>query len=393
MRSAPRPPGAPVFERVGVVPASVVTSRAMKRLDAAIASTRNPADIPLLKAERALFLTRLGRFDQARDVLEELRAVQAQIASPLLAAWLCLNEGVLDHVSQHSATARDRILRAYALSVAARLRPMMALSSAWLAFLDYVDGDATSLARRVTETLQEAERDHHAARSRACLVAAQAYHWAGRLDLAQPLYQKARDHAQAEGDELTVAAMMLNRAVIDGNQLRVASIFGAGKGEADGQLLRQALLAAESSGNFNEYVGKAAAKALVPVLRAQLLLAQGDAAGALALYESHLGDLHAEGLDHIRPPIDADMSWCKLALGRTEEALAAALAIGDDFGPDCEEDASASAHGRLAQVFEALRMPEKAAAHLDAANACLKVYRDQQAEFVERLDAALKQVP
>lgn len=369
---------------------SLVTSRVMKRLDAAIATSRNPMDLACLKAERALFLTRLGRFDQARAVIDELRTVQARSPSPALAVWLCLNEGVLEQVTQHGATARDRILRAYALSVAARLRPMIALSAAWLAFLDYVDGDLPSLARRLSEALQEAGKDQHAARSRACLVAAQAFHWGGRLDLARPWYQRARDHAQAEGDDLTVAALMLNRAVIDGNQLRAASIFEV---EPDDQALRQALLAAESSGNFNDYVGKAATKALVPVLRAQLLLAQRDHAGALALYEAHLDDVRSEGLDHIRPPIDADMAWCKLNLGRRDEALSDALAAAQSFGPDCEEEARAAAHGRLAQVFKALDMPAEAQQQNELAQANLQAYRAQQAELLALVGEALKQVP
>ncbi len=36
---------------------AVMPSRAMKRLDAAIAATRNPAELACLKAERALYLT------------------------------------------------------------------------------------------------------------------------------------------------------------------------------------------------------------------------------------------------------------------------------------------------------------------------------------------------
>ena len=54
------------------------------------------------------------------------------MAHPALAVWLCLADGMVEHFRNQSAIARDRIQRAYALAGAARLRPLIALSAAWL---------------------------------------------------------------------------------------------------------------------------------------------------------------------------------------------------------------------------------------------------------------------
>jgi len=87
------------------------------------------------------------------------------------------------------------------------------------------------------------------------------------------------------------------------------------------------------------------------------------------------------------------MAWCKLNLGRRDEALSDALAAAQSFGPDCEEEARAAAHGRLAQVFKALDMPAEAQQQNELAQANLQAYRAQQAELLALVGEALKQVP
>ena len=365
-------------------------SRALTRLDAAIAAAHSPIEAACRKAERAGLLARLGRFDAARESLDALRAQHEHTPSPVLAAWLCLAEGLVDHYRDQAASARDRIRRAHVLSAAARERPLIALSAAWLAHTDYVYGDLPGVARHVAEALQEAASDHHAARARASLVAAQCYHWGGRLDRAQPWYQRARDHAVAEGDESTLSSLMLNRAWISGNQARMASIFAPAP---PAPALRQALLGAESSGNFDAHVDKSAQRSMARVMRAQLLLAQGDHAGALAEFDSHWAGAMADGLAYMKPVLYADIAWCKCQLGRPDEALADARSAQASFGPDCEEEDRASTHGRLAQVFTALKLDAEARSHAERAAKDLKTLHDQQARIVALLDAALKQVP
>ena len=202
---------------------NTLRSRALARLDAAIAAARGPVEEACLMAERAGLLARLGHVEEVREILADVRQRQARLVHPALSAWLALAEGLAEHYRDQSALARDRIRRAYALASASRDRPLIAISAAWHAHTDYIYGDLPAMARHVAESLQEAADDHHAARARACLVAAQSYHWGAQPDRATPWYQRAREHAVADGDESTLSSLMINRAWIGGNQARMAS--------------------------------------------------------------------------------------------------------------------------------------------------------------------------
>jgi hypothetical protein len=368
-----------------------MTPRALQRLDAAIAAAHGPAAAACLKAERAGLLARMGQFDQAATVLKELSHQQERAPQPSLAAWLNLLEGMIEHYRDFGLRARERIARAHALAGAARDRPLLALAAAWLASMDYAYGDLLGVARHAAEALQEAAIDHHAARARACLAVANSYHWGGRLDQAQPWYERARQHALADGDEAMLSALMLNRAWIIGEQLRLASIFKTGDASPDA--LRQALLGAESTANFDQHVGKASLRWWLPMLRAQLLLAQERHDEALRAFEAHLPAALAAGLAYMSPVLHADLAWCKWKLGCGETALVDARVAEAGFGADCEAEDRAGAHGRLAQVFEALGRADEAREHAAQAARHLQALREQQAELVALLDKALAQVP
>jgi len=366
-----------------------ITSRAMRQLDAAIARTREPVAHACLRAERAGLLARHGQLEAARAELADLHAQRERLASATLAAWVCLAEGLLAYFTEMDSDARDRVLRAHAMAVAARARPLLALSAAWLAHLDYVRHDIAGMGRHVAESLQEAAADHHAARARASLVVAEGYHFGERLDLAQPWYERAREHATAEGDHATLGALMHNRAWLSGDQARLASVFDP---DASHQArARQALLAAESTGYFDQQVGGPLG-ALVPVLRAQLQLVRGEHEAALALYEAHLGQALEQGLARKRSVYDADLAWCKLQLGRPDDALADARRAESALAAGCDIDDQAVAHARLAQVFHGLDKVGESERHAAQAVLDLKAHRDQQARVVEALDRALEQV-
>jgi hypothetical protein len=368
-------------------------SRALAQLDSAMAAERDPVRLACFRAERAGLWARHGHVEQARAELADLHAHQQRHGSPALGAWLCLVQGLIDHFSDLDPAARNHMMRAHALSSAARLRPLIALSAAWLAHMDYVQHDLAAMGRHVAEALQEAAADDHAARARASIVVAQAYHYGGRLDLAQPWYQRTREHATALGDQATLSALMHNRAWLSGNQARMASIFEPAASRADSDRVRHALLSAESTGYFDARLGTASLGSLVPMLRAQLLLVQGEHAQALALYEEHYSAAMQEGLERMKAVIVADMAWCKLRLGRTVEGLADARAALASVDRGCDIDDLAVAQGRLAQLYAALG-DEATALQLDAqARADLKVHRDEQARIVAVLDAALAKVP
>jgi tetratricopeptide (TPR) repeat protein len=367
------------------------SSRALSRLDAAIAVSRIAGESGCLQAERAGLLARFGHFHDAQQALVGIRSQHAHTTDAALAAWLCLAEGMLEHSRNLSRDARDRIKRAHALSQAAQVRTLTALCSAWLAYTGDGDADLPDLAGRVAEALQASAPRDHSARAQACLVAGRAYHWCARLDRAQPWYERARTHALADGDEPTVSALLRHRAWIAGGQVRIASIFELDAG-AGSEGIRQALMGVESSAHFDTYIDMHSLRSMARMMRGQLLLVQGLHAQALCELEAWLPDAMSDGLVSMSAVFRADLAWCKYQLGRSDAALADARRAQALLGEDCSVELRATAHGRLARVFEALGHAADSRVHAARGAAELASYRARQARIVAQLDTSLRQV-
>lgn len=360
-------------------------SRLLNNLDIAIAAATQPEQADCLRAERAGLLARQGQLAEARSVLSALQAQYTRQPSVAVSAWLSLAEGFVSYFSDLNRSARDKIGRAYALATAARDTRLRALSMAWLAHMDYVDHDLEAMARHIGECFELAQPEHHAALARACLVTAMSYHFGGRFDTAQPWYAKTRQHANAEGDEAMLSAVMHNMAGLLGDESRQTVL----RGVQDDSVTRRAMLGIESTGNFDALVGTGSLDALVPLLRAQVSSLQGRHAEAVALYEAHFSDGLLQGLDRMRACLGADLAWCRLQLGQTEQALKDALAAEVAASYDRDVDDRAAAHSRLALVFAQLGQAEAAERHKAQAAADWRTHERDQAQAVSLVDKAL----
>ncbi|MGY4830965.1 hypothetical protein ACVNIS_20500 [Sphaerotilaceae bacterium SBD11-9] len=359
-------------------------SRLLNHLDVAIAAA-SPIPADCLRAERVALLARQGQMAEARSTLAALQERYAKKPDLSVSAWLSLAEAHVNYFSDLNRSARDKMSRAYALGTAARDTRLRALSMAWLAHMDYVDHDLEALARHIRECFELAQPDHHAAQARGCLVVAMSYHFGGRFDAAQPWYAKARQHANAEGDEAMLGAVMHNMAglLADGSRQVVL------RGEVDDDVTRRAMLGLESIRNFNALVGTESLDALVPLLRAQVGSLQGRCAEAVALYEAHFSDGLLQGLDGKRAFLGADLAWCRLQLGQTAQALKDALAAEVAVAHDRDVDDRAAAHSRLAQVFAQLGQADTAARHEAQAALDWRTHERDQALTVSLVDTAL----
>lgn len=361
-------------------------SRLLTRLDAEIAQARNPIDAAALKAERACLLARQGHKDLARKVVDDLQQQFAWRPHAAMSAWLSLADGLLDHFGHQGDAARDRVQRAYTLSNSASLAPLHALCAAWLAYLDYVENDMSRMARHVAEALALAAPDHHAARARACLVVADAYHFAGAPDGALPWYQRSRVHATTDGDEAHVSSLMHDQARLRGGRACLAAAFGEPGAE---DAVRQALMSAESTAHFDAGAGNAAQPSAMPMLRAQLLTADGRWREALALFDAYHDTARAEGQRRLDPWFLADVAWCRLQLGDAARARAAAGACVEGLLQPCDVDDRAIAQARLAQVLDGLDDAAGAAVQRERAQRDLTAHRAEQARLKALLDEAL----
>lgn len=357
--------------------------RLLSTLDDAIRRARIPREVPFLRAERALLYARLGECDSARREVVALRALPAVQSSPVLNAWLWLAEGLADYYENLGHRARDRVHRALALAVSLRSLPAQALASAWLAHMEFRAHDHAATAAHVATALRLAASDHHAARVRACLVTAGAYHYAGREDLAQPWYQQARTHATQEGDGTALSSIMYNMAALRVMEVRLTERFGT----ADALKAKRAKLGTESSQLLDESVRTRALSHYQPMQRALILVAHHDYGAALALYDEHLASALVEGLTCSECLFEADRARCLLELGRGDEALVAARQADTAFMSATEPEEQAIAHDELADVFARLGLPDVAQRHREAAQQQLATYRAQCQGLLQAFDA------
>lgn len=357
--------------------------RLLSTLDDSIRRARIPREVPFLRAERALLFARLGESDAARREVIALRALPAVQSSPVLNAWLWLTEGLADYYENLGHRAHDRVHRALALAISLKAVQVQALAAAWLAHMAFRAHDHAATAVHVATALRLAAPDHHAARSRACLVTAGAYHYAGREDLAQPWYQQARTHAAQEGDGSALSSIMYNMAALRVMEVRLTECFG----RADALKAKRAKLGTESSQLLDESVRTRALSHYQPMQRALILVAHHDYGAALALYDEHLAGAMAEGLSCSECLFEADRARCLLELGRGVEALAAARQADTAFMSATEPEEKAIAHAELADVFERLGLPDVAQRQRDAAQRELAVYHGQCQTLLQAFDA------
>ena len=277
--------------------------------------------------------------------------------------------------------ARDKVLRAYALSTAAGMTPMRALAAAWLAHLDYARLDIEATTRHVGLALAHSSREQNCARSRAGLVVAQALHLAGRYDLAAPWYARVRGRAIEEGDDATTGAVLHNMAWLHMYTVRQASFTGrVGSPES-----AHALTSAESTKNFDELFGVSSSAGLEPMLRAQVLSLRGNAAEALALYERHLPQACFRGALRLRGNLLADQAWCRAVLGDHSRAREDAVAASSSLDAETQVDDRAAAHSRLAQVFMALGDVDDMERHRQFAANAWRSFSELQIRIIELL--------
>ncbi len=363
------------------MPDRMKPSRMELRLNAQIGAAKSTIEADCKRAELAAYLARLGRFGEARAALDSLREHARRQPRVELSAWIHLAEGLFSYFSNVGASKADGVQRAYALCLAAGLDELRATCAAWLAQWDYVRVDMLNLARHVREALQLASESNHSALSRASLVAAQALHVSARPDLALVWYRRARDHAIADHDDVTVSALMHNMAWIRMLLMRQAILSGQGDASAG----RHALMNAESTAHFDQLLGDSSWQELKPILRAQILSLQGDASQALVLYEAHLDGL--ESTSRLQANLLADKAWCQTESGQIQAArdCAARAILSLEYTTDADD--RAAAHGRLAQVFSRLGEVDRANDHRNIANEDWATHEAAQASALRLLSS------
>jgi hypothetical protein len=195
-----------------------------ERLRAALGAETSEYERAHLKSELALYWARTGQFSEAEALRAELRSGYGQGQNTRISILIMLLEGLLHFFQALSPDSRDRVNRANLLSSTFRERDLLALTSAWLAHIDFnlcrFDAMATSLATCVANL----EFDTGSANVRISLLLGDIFLFLGARQESQAWYERGRRAATSLGDQAAIGALTYNRAALRVASLRVEAV-------------------------------------------------------------------------------------------------------------------------------------------------------------------------
>jgi tetratricopeptide (TPR) repeat protein len=362
-----------------------MASRLLAQLAERIAATRDPVQAACLRAQRGIYLARQGKYGQAQAIVDAIRAEFGARPNAEVTAWISLVEAVSQFYSQPGPKALDRLRRAHALSRAINHPLLVPLCAAWLAHVEFNANRMEPMLQYAVEALRLAKPEHHAALARVSLVIADAFHFAGRFDLAKPWYAAVREHALADGDDAMISAMLHNVAALRANQVRLADAFH----EPQPEEAKRALLELESTRNYDLGIGTLSLALLIPLVRAQLFMVQGRYSDAVPLYSETLDKQNTENLDRRESCFFAERAWCFFQLGNAVAARADVESACERIANPSDPDDVASAHARVAAILNQIGQHERAVAHQEQSTKFRRQHMDAQAELLRHLETAL----
>lgn len=354
-------------------------SRLMEELSQQIRSTRDRRAWAKLVCRQASHYARQGYANEAAGAIAAVRKEFGNDLDADVAAWLILAEGILHFFLDDWDQAFDRIRRAHTIATALQAATARPSCSAWLAFIEFNQCDFEGTATHLREALSTASAEDHQARARACLLAADAYHYAGSFSSARPWYEKARLHATAEGDEATLSALLFNMAATRSANVRLADAFGDRMPEE----AKQASMEARSVLNYDAAIGTKSLSSLVPIVRSQLLAVDREFAAALDI----LQQVKQDSISHrLQTLVLTETAWCQANLNQPAASIAGLNAVSQRDLDDQDSDDLAYVHSRIAQAASLLGLRELEDTHSPLAVNALRAHQRVQSALRASLD-------
>lgn len=271
----------------------------------------------VLLARKAIYLARIGRFDEAKAITTELRTRFGSGESAQITAWIMLVEAVCFLYENISPSALDRVHRAQFLSLAIKDRALIAITSAWKAHLEFERSDFSAMTVSLRIALANATDDNHDAIARLSMVMADALFLCGNRKHAQVWFMRSRSHAVASGDQASTEALLYNRAAFGTAWLRAERCIS----RDDSGELALIRLEVASARNFQDMTQISALSHLISLCDARLLILESEFERAIAALElvRNCGPYANYNFD--QDLIDLEVTYCLKKLGRTDDAL------------------------------------------------------------------------
>jgi tetratricopeptide (TPR) repeat protein len=292
-------------------------SQLLARLEAQQSATNDPLLLAEIKARRSCYLSRIGRFEESRFLIAELRKYFGAGQSGRISVWIMLAEGIADIFQNLGSLARDRISRAQLIALALRDRELGAITSAWKAQVEFEVSDFDVMFRSLQTAHDLSQSENTDAEIRISMVVSNGFFLCGDRANGQVWFMRSRDYALAAGDQATIDALLYNRAALGVADLRVQRCFS----EVDPSLLSLVHMEVSSARNFQIITNDLSLNNLTELSKARILLMKGDFQESYAA----LGKIRSAGpfpkYNFSDAMIDLEVALCAVGLGRYDEAM------------------------------------------------------------------------
>ncbi len=299
-----------------------------------------------LRAELTGALARYGQLKDAAQELSSLRSANTAYA-PAATAWILIAEGLVAHFQSLAPQALNSFRGAHALANSIGRSDISSLAEAWMAASEYVAGKVTVAAKHAVDAVLRSDSTSTSSLSRAHLVIADCLSCAGSDGLASNHYGLARRYASDHGDISMQSVVLFNAAAFGVAGLTIQDCLQT----APPDRVRSVELQLQSIAHLDAGIGLSSLDALVPLMRAEFLIAAKRWSAAVDQYERALVSAERQGqyqwlAKHLSGQAYA-MAQCnqrQLAIRKAGEAAERIV--------DCSDaDNRAIAHMRIAQAL------------------------------------------
>lgn len=295
----------------------------LDRIEAILTQTQDEYEIAELLAKKAAYLARVGRFDDARTLVNEVRQTFNDGRSGRVTCLIQVAEGVLHHHNHQHSAALDRFNRALFLAQALKQTDLIGLCAAWQAFIDFDQSRFESMQRNLLLVRDLGLDQDHAVQSRFAVTVMVSTIFVGERIQAQKWFRLGHSHAVADGDQAGIDGLLFNKAVFGLARQRVA--WCAGAFDRDwAQTIRAEL---RSAANLQQLVGIATLTNHVDLCLARLDLIEGRFMEGLRLIDQ-LARLEGFAGKHVNSTaLSVERVFALAHVGREQEAAQLAKSL------------------------------------------------------------------
>lgn len=291
-------------------------SQLLERLYRQQASSFDPIERAEARARIACHYARDGRFDDARQVVVDLRREFGQGQSGRVTVWTMLAEGLVHHYESLSPLALDRIGRSQLLGVAMGYSPAVAQASVWKAHIEFERSDFAAMLKSLDMAVRHMAESDHDGQTRLAIVLSNVFMICGDEKESHRWFMKGRDHAVQNGDQPSIDALVYNRAAFGLAWFRALCCME----DVPTTALRRIRMEIQSAANLQVLMKISALDGHVKLLSARMCVLERQFEDAIVALGEVRGTAPFASHNFDQSFIDLEVAFCKVMLGQTDPA-------------------------------------------------------------------------